>query len=163
MSLATAAPSPTEVALRACRPGEIAIGGVDLNGYLGTAGFVIYDIGAQNCNVQGRATVKILDASGSPLSIQTQPWETEYDAPAGLLLLAGNPTPAPAEGLFPGSVGVQLGWLNWCGATWTSGTLVVDLPDLGELSAPITGSTAPACTDPNSPSTMLVGPITSPR
>ena len=158
---ASAEPSPTLVVIRACRPGEVAIGGAILRDGLGTDGFVIYNIGPQDCTVEGRASVAILDAEGAPLPLQIQPWET--DMPSAGYLLAGQPTPAPRDGIYPGWVGVQLAWSNWCGPAWTDGSLAVTIPNVGNLSASLTGSVAPNCDDRNRPSALIVGPIFGPR
>lgn len=154
-------PSQSLEAIRPCRPGEVAIGGALLRDGLGTDGFVLYDVSPSDCTISGRVAVQILDTSGSPLAVQIEPWETNLDFGAGLL--AGQPTPAPGQGLYPGWVGVQLGWSNWCGAPWTGGSLVVQLPSIGTLTAPLPGSSAPPCTDRTAPSTLIVGPIISPR
>ena len=158
---------PTEsfVAVRPCVAGEVAIGTVWWTGATAemAGGFTLVDVGPVACQVGGRPTsVAILDQGGKPLPIEVEPFVPDLDP--GLMLLLPEPGPAPSDvALYPGQTGVQLLWNNWCGAWSGAGTLVVTLPRLGDLRAPIVGLSAPRCDAPREPSVLQVGPVIAPR
>ncbi len=158
-SVAPASP----VALRLCRPGEVVIGSVWWTGATAemAGGFTLLDIGPSPCQVGGRPTAfSMLDQSGRPLALHVESFEPGQ-GDGGLVLLV--PTgPASTDPLHPGPTGVQVFWTNWCGDWAREGTLVVSLPQIGELRAPISNLSAPRCESPGQPSVVQLSFVITP-
>jgi len=155
---------PSEPGIGLCQPGEVAIGTVWWTGATAelAGGFTLIDVGSRPCQVGGRPTsLAILDEMGKPLDLDVQQLNPGLDLGLQLLLPdEGSPDP---QALFPGQVGVQVEWSNWCGGWTGHGTLVVALPAIGELGGPINDLSAPGCEAPGEPSVILVGEVVSPR
>jgi hypothetical protein len=160
----TTPPTESLVAARACAAGEVAIGTVAWTGATAEmgGGFTLVDVGPNACQVGGRPTsVAILGPGGRPLALNVEPFEPDLDP--GLMLLLPETGAVPSEALYPGQTGVQLFWTNWCGAWSRFGTLVVSMPGLGVLRAPIVDLSAPRCDASGQPSVLQVGPVITPR
>lgn len=157
--------APTPFAIGLCHPGEVAIETVYWGGTTAEmgGGATLVDVGSQPCEVGGRPTkVRILDRRGQPLDLEVEPFNDDLQV-GNVLVLPDDPDPAPSEALFPGQVGIQLYWTNWCGTWSREGTLVLTLPVVGELRAPFAGLSAPRCNTPGAPSVLQVGPVITPR
>lgn len=156
-------PSAPVVAARWCGPGDVTIGDVWWTGATAEmgGGFTLLDVSPRACNVAGRPTsLSILDRSGHPLALKVEGFAPEQGTPVIVTLRPTAPTPTDAQVPEPG---VQLSWTNWCGSWSRSGVLVVSLPRVGELRAPIRDLSAPRCDAPGQPSVVEVGAVAMPQ
>ncbi|MGH7733741.1 MAG: hypothetical protein ACREOE_08620 [Gemmatimonadales bacterium] len=159
----TRGPSPapsTTAATHPCQAGEVGAGAVWWTGATATqaGGFVLFDVGPAACSIGGRVAVQLLDRGGTPLPIEVRPFETS--APTDVTLLPDLGVPNANDNPTPGRAGVETFWTNWCGPLpLGSGTLVVTIPGIGQLTASFAGLSAPRCDAPGSLSILEVSPI----
>jgi hypothetical protein len=152
-------PTPTPV-VRACRAGEVGAGAVWWAGATAemAGGFALYDLGPESCTIGGRVAVELRDAFGKPLAIDVR--QLDAPEPDPVVLLPGLGTPTLDDGAVGGRAGVQVFWVNWCGADRSAtGRLVVTIPGVGALITSAFDLHPPRCDAPGAHSTMSIGPI----
>jgi hypothetical protein len=160
--VATTPPTSTGPATpSACTSDQLSVS-ADLGGAAGSlvGPIELKNTSSDTCTLQGPATIRLLDASGQPITsgvrfVSTQAqWQADNDP---------RPEGWPAVTLRPqGFASVRLSWSNWCPTalpTWQveiPGSGVVDFAPKDLVSG---ADTSPPCNGPGQPSLVQIGPF----